>query len=88
MDELIVNNKINQRTNINWTPYLATAYAEGFCEGEAATAEEELEAWAYLISTKVAYSLQGWFGRVANKLIENGLINTDGSINWNQYDSQ
>ena len=26
----------NQKSNIEWTPYLATAYAEGFCEGEGA----------------------------------------------------
>lgn len=56
------------------TPYLATARAEGFCEGEGATEEEQLTAWQYLHDTKLAYSLQGWFGRQANALIEQGLI--------------
>lgn len=30
------------------TPYLATAIAEGFCEGEGATKEEQIEAWQFL----------------------------------------
>ena len=57
---------------IKWTPYLATAYAEGFCEGEGATKEEQLEAWQYLIDTGMAWKLQGWFGRHATALIEAG----------------
>lgn len=72
----------NQKTDIKWTSYLATAYAEGFCEGENATIEEQLEAWAYLIKTKRCYSLQGWFGRNAESLIDNEVIDTDGTINW------
>ena len=35
------------------TSYLATAYAEGFCEGENASAEDQLKAWAYLIQTGI-----------------------------------
>lgn len=70
------------KTNIKWTSYLATAYAEGFCEGEEATLEEQIEAWAYLIKTKLAYSLQGWFGRTATNLIEQGLIDKDGNVDW------
>ena len=57
------------------TPYLATAIAEGFCEGENATREEQIEAWQYLHDTRLAYSLQGWFGRTATALIEDGIIN-------------
>lgn len=56
------------------TPYLATARAEGFCEGEGASEHEQLCAWQYLHDTKQAYSLQGWFGRTAQNLIENGVI--------------
>ena len=72
----------NQRSKIEWTSYLATAYVEGFCEGEHATLEQSMEAWAYLIKTKVCYSLQGWFGRNATRLIERGLISEDGTIDW------
>lgn len=55
-----------------WTPYLATAYAEGFCEGEGASEEEQIEAWQYLIDTGLCYKLQGTFGRTADFLIESG----------------
>ena len=72
----------NQRTNIEWTPYLATAYAEGFCEGEDSTVEEQMEGWACLIKTGMCWSLQGYFGRTASQLIENGLITKEGEINW------
>lgn len=54
--------------------YLATAYAEGFCEGENATEEEQMIAWQYLHDTRVGYSLQGFFGRTLNELIKNGSI--------------
>ncbi len=67
---------------MEFTTYLATAYAEGFCEGENATFEEQLMAWAYLIKTGDAWRLQGWFGRVAQRLIDIGLVDKDGNINW------
>jgi hypothetical protein len=68
-------------------PYLATAYAEGFCEGENATEEDRIRAWAYLIKTKMAYSLQGYFGRSASALIQSGIISADGIINWNMIEA-
>ncbi len=55
------------------TSYLATAYAEGFCEGEGASEKEQLCAWQYLIDTGQCWSLQGWFGRTAESLIEAGV---------------
>lgn len=73
-------------TNINWTPYLATAYAEGFLEGEDATAEEQLEAWAYLIKTGQCWSLQGFFGRTAQGLIDEGLVTKEGEITELAYE--
>lgn len=78
---------MNQRTNIKWDSYLASAYAEGFCEGENATVEEQMEAWAYLIHSKLAYSLQGWYGRTARNLIDDNFINEDGIINWERLDA-
>ena len=77
----------NQRSSIEWTPYLAIAYAEGFCEGENATIEEAIEAWAALIKTKLCYSLQGWFGRQAESLINDGYIDVNGTLNWESIDS-
>ena len=52
--------------------YLATGLAEGFEQG---TEQEVIAAWQYLHDTGLAYKLQGWFGRTANDLIEQGIIN-------------
>lgn len=68
-------------------PYLATAYAEGFCEGEDASAKDKVYAWSYLIGTNQVWSLQGWFGRTASGLIENGIIAKDGTINWDKINN-
>jgi hypothetical protein len=69
-----------EATKIEWTPYLAAAYAEGFCEGENATEQEQLEAWAYLIKTGQCWSLQGWYGRTAQSLINQGIISREGEL--------
>ena len=37
--------------------------------------EELIQAWQYLVDTGLAYKLQGWFGRTATQLIEEGIIN-------------
>ena len=62
------------KTYKNMTSYMATAYAEGFCEGEGASEEEQIAAWQWLHDTRLAYKLQGWFGRNAQRLIEGGII--------------
>ena len=51
--------------------FTATGIAEGFIECD--DQEEILEAWQHLIDTGLAWSLQGWFGRTAESLIEQGL---------------
>ena len=53
--------------------YTAIGIAEGF--EEADSEEQYLEAWQYLVNTGLAWKLQGWFGRTARSLIEEGLIN-------------
>ena len=75
-----------KRTEIEWTSYLATAYVEGFCEGEDATPTEQIEAWAYLIKTGLCWSLQGSFGRAASGIIERGIISKEGIIDWDLVD--
>ena len=51
--------------------YTATGLAEGFIEAESE--EQVIEAWQYLIDTGLCWRLQGWFGRTAASLIEQGI---------------
>ena len=44
--------------------------AEGY--RDAKDEAEYIAAWQQLIDTGLAWSLQGWFGRTANYLIEQG----------------
>ena len=52
--------------------YKAIGLAEGFIEAESK--EQIIEAWQYLHDTNLAYKLQGWFGRTARDLINEGII--------------
>lgn len=53
--------------------YQAVGLAEGFIEAD--TEEQIIEAWQTLVDTGMAWQLQGWFGRTARHLIEEGYIN-------------
>ena len=77
------NKVFNETTPL--TPFLACAIAEGFCEGENASGDDRIKAWAYLIRTGQCWSLQGWYGRTANDLIESNIISPEGEIDWNEY---
>ena len=56
------------------TLYLACAIAEGFCEGEGASQDDQIEAWQYLLDSGLCWQLQGWYGRTAKELIDQGYI--------------
>ena len=51
--------------------------AVGIAEGwiEAKNEKQVVDAWQYLHDTGLAYDLQGWFGRTARDLINEGIIN-------------
>ncbi len=50
--------------------------AVGLAEGYLDTEDEQdiIDAWQHLHDTGLAYRLQGWFGRTAQSLIEQGVI--------------
>lgn len=52
--------------------YEAIGLAEGFIETK--DQEKVQEAWQHLHDTGLAYKLQGWFGRTAKDLLEQGII--------------
>ena len=53
--------------------YKATMIVEGVFETD--TEEEVIEAWQHLVDTGLAWQLQGSFGRMAQQLIDKGVIN-------------
>lgn len=52
--------------------YTAIGIAEGFIEAQ--DEDQVLAAWQHLVDTGLAWSLQGWFGRTAQQLINQGVI--------------
>jgi len=52
------------------------ADAVGIVEGwiEVDTEEEVIQAWQELVNSGLAWQLQGWFGRTAKHLINEGVI--------------
>ncbi len=50
--------------------FKATMIAEGVDEADEDT---QVQAWQHLIDTGTVWQLQGWFGRTATTLIENGV---------------
>lgn len=60
-------------TKIKWDSYTACSVAEGFSDGEP-TISEQHDAWQYLVDTGLCWKLQGFYGRTASSMIEDGFI--------------
>lgn len=50
------------------------------------TSGDYLRAWAYLIRTGTVWQLQGFYGRGATDLIDNGIISSTGRVQWTEVD--
>jgi hypothetical protein len=61
-----------------WNSYNACACVEGF-DGEEHSEEETISAWQFLINTGLCWQLQGWYGRNAQSLIEQGICKKAGA---------
>ncbi len=57
--------------------YTAVGIAEGFIDSESE--DQTIEAWQHLIDHGLAWTLQGWFGRTAAALIEQGVCKSAAS---------
>jgi hypothetical protein len=64
---------------IEWSPLKAIDCVENF-DGFNYSGDEIIQAWAYLIKTKLCWQLQGWYGRQAYDLINNNVISLEGEI--------
>jgi hypothetical protein len=62
----------NQTSQETFDDFTAVGIAEGFidCDSE----DDMIKAWQHLVDTGLAWKLQGWFGRTAHDLIEQGLL--------------
>jgi hypothetical protein len=70
----------NQQSSVVWTASKAIGVAEGYIE--ASSTGEVMEAWSYLLVSGLHTQLQGFFGRRVAELIDRGLLDTEGNINW------
>lgn len=67
----------NETPKETWDHFTAIGIAEGFIEEP--DQKRVIAAWQHLLDTGLVWKLQGWFGRQATAMIEQGLIKPAGS---------
>ena len=67
------------------TQFEAVAIAEGF--EESPSLERTLEAWSVIAKTGIWRGLQGFFGRTLAHLVDQGVMDWDGNIDWDAVSS-
>lgn len=65
------------------TSYLAIGVAEGFETKNGNT--DTIRAWSYICGKGLHNALQGWFGRTISDIIDEGLLDSNGKVNWDTY---
>jgi hypothetical protein len=70
------------KPEIEFTDYTACAFAEGFCEGEGATTRQRIEAFSYIFKRGMHRTLQGFYGRSIQSLIDAGVLEENGDVNY------
>lgn len=58
--------------------YTATGICEGFVEADSE--EQVIAAWQWMIDNDLCWQLQGWFGRTAMDLINQGICHAKGAL--------
>lgn len=67
-----VLNLVERCNGHKFSDFEAVSIAEGL---DHATSEEHYyAAWQYLHDTRLAYKLQGWYGRAVSTLIDQGFV--------------
>ena len=62
----------SKNTKHKFTDYEAIGIAEGFIE--ETNEEKVISAWQHLVDTGLVWTLQGWFGRQASQMIQEGIL--------------
>jgi len=68
-----MKNTRNTKAYKEMNSYNACAIAEGFYLGQP-TEQDKAAAWQYIVDSGLTSVLQGWYGRTAQSLIEEGII--------------